>query len=116
MRFSRSTILILGADIFMHFTACYSAREMVTWSHHPTTPLIPWGRKIDDAIDIHRPWLEFAQHLYSSTSNCEPGFALVGFGPVAADGYGIGYIIKGGWHFRVRHIALRFIHVGLITR
>ena len=30
-----------------------------------------------------------------STSNCgNPALRLFGFGPVAADGYGIGYIIK----------------------
>ncbi|KAG2742506.1 CoA-dependent acyltransferase [Suillus brevipes Sb2] len=33
-----------------------------------------------------------------STSNCRnPVLRLFGFGPVAADGYGIGYIIKGNW-------------------
>jgi len=30
-----------------------------------------------------------------STSNCgNPALRLFGFGPVAADGYGLGYIIK----------------------
>lgn len=43
------------------------------------------------------PGWELLSTSILSTSNCgNPALRLFGFGPVAADGYGIGYIIKEG--------------------
>jgi carnitine O-acetyltransferase len=41
------------------------------------------------------PGWQVLNNTILSTSNCgNPALRLFGFGPVAADGYGIGYIIK----------------------
>lgn len=57
-----------------------------------------------DNVLVHRPPLpaiftdpgwQLLNTSILSTSNCgNPALRLFGFGPVAADGYGIGYIIK----------------------
>lgn len=53
-----------------------------------------WSKAAMPAIFTDPGWALLNTSILS-TSNCgNPALRLFGFGPVAADGYGIGYIIK----------------------
>ena len=93
----------LAYCFYSHLFALYSLIQREIHSPPPTPDPANEGAKPNGNGTISKPLPGiFTDHGWSvlntsilSTSNCgNPALRLFGFGPVAADGYGIGYIIK----------------------
>jgi len=94
---------LLTFRFYSHLFALYSLIQRETHSPRSTPDPANEGAKPNGNGTISKPLPGiFTDHGWSvlntsilSTSNCgNPALRLFGFGPVAADGYGIGYIIK----------------------
>ncbi|KAG9033901.1 hypothetical protein FRB95_014104 [Tulasnella sp. JGI-2019a] len=99
----------LGQDRHLYAMYCLLRREMEAGSSGVSSPRAPSPTNAPPAVidnGAHKPKKTlpgiFTDSGYAtlgtsilSTSNCgNPALRLFGFGPVAADGFGIGYIIK----------------------
>ncbi|KIJ59628.1 hypothetical protein HYDPIDRAFT_140391 [Hydnomerulius pinastri MD-312] len=89
----------LGQDRHLYALYCLHQRQLSgNLDPHPDDPL-PNGtggsqKSVLPSIFADPGWNLLSTSILS-TSNCgNPALRLFGFGPVAADGYGIGYIIK----------------------
>ncbi|EEB91397.1 hypothetical protein MPER_10246 [Moniliophthora perniciosa FA553] len=90
----------LGQDRHLYALYCLLQRQLAA----PTPPSDSESVSSSESLNHRRTQLPaiFTDHGWEllntsilSTSNCgNPALRLFGFGPVAADGYGIGYIIK----------------------
>lgn len=88
----------LGQDRHLYALYCLLQRELTDGRLDvgPDDPLPThsWPPRALPAIFTDPGWSLLSTSILS-TSNCgNPALRLFGFGPVAADGYGIGYIIK----------------------
>uniref|UniRef100_A0A0W0FAL4 Putative carnitine acetyl transferase n=1 Tax=Moniliophthora roreri TaxID=221103 RepID=A0A0W0FAL4_MONRR len=93
----------LGQDRHLYALYCLLQRQLAaptppsdneSISSSPTSESFSHRRTQLPAIFTDAGW-ELLNTSILSTSNCgNPALRLFGFGPVAADGYGIGYIIK----------------------
>uniref|UniRef100_A0A8H7Y459 Choline/carnitine acyltransferase domain-containing protein n=1 Tax=Psilocybe cubensis TaxID=181762 RepID=A0A8H7Y459_PSICU len=92
----------LGQDRHLYAIYCLIQRQLQNKTESepngivPSSPSPPPSYKIDKmpAIFTDHGWALLGTSILS-TSNCgNPALRLFGFGPVAAEGYGIGYIIK----------------------
>ncbi|KIY72039.1 acyltransferase ChoActase/COT/CPT [Cylindrobasidium torrendii FP15055 ss-10] len=95
----------LGQDRHLYALYCLlqKEREAEDAAERPSSPKSPLSSSPSSASAMRRPlpsifsdggW-KILNTSILSTSNCgNPALRLFGFGPVAADGYGIGYIIK----------------------
>ena len=85
-------------------------------SHSPPQSPVSDSRKITKMPSIFKDpgWATLGTSILS-TSNCgNPALRLFGFGPVAADGYGIGYIIKEDGISMYAFRPLLFYYMSLI--
>ncbi|KAF4614747.1 hypothetical protein D9613_003408 [Agrocybe pediades] len=90
-----------GQDRHLYALYCLVQRQLQNKAEHPNgitshAPSPPPSHKISKMPTIFSDhgWATLGTSILS-TSNCgNPALRLFGFGPVAADGYGIGYIIK----------------------
>lgn len=87
----------LGQDRHLYALYCILQR-LNTGNLNPSLddpPPSPSLRNVSAPAIFTDPGWETISTSILSTSNCgNPALRLFGFGPVAADGYGIGYIIK----------------------
>ncbi|KAF8959704.1 acyltransferase ChoActase/COT/CPT [Flammula alnicola] len=95
----------LGQDRHLYAIYCLIQRQLQNkyesepngiTSPSPSPPPSPHSYKVNKMPTIFTDpgWAQLGTSILS-TSNCgNPALRLFGFGPVAADGYGIGYIIK----------------------
>lgn len=93
----------LGQDRHLYAIYCLIQREREANREAEDAPPSPGGSVTSSTSDDKPPlpaiftdpgWRTLSTSILS-TSNCgNPALRLFGFGPVAADGYGIGYIIK----------------------
>lgn len=88
----------LGQDRHLYALQCLLQREIAgNLNPKPDDPITPEkqaGIKRMPDVFTDPGWALLSTSILS-TSNCgNPALRLFGFGPVAADGYGIGYIIK----------------------
>ncbi|KAF7294546.1 Carn-acyltransf domain-containing protein [Mycena indigotica] len=86
----------LGQDRHLYALYCLIQRQLAgNLNPLPDDPA-PWPESPSKMPAIFTdPGWELLSTSILSTSNCgNPALRLFGFGPVAADGYGIGYIIK----------------------
>ncbi|KAI0050201.1 acyltransferase ChoActase/COT/CPT [Auriscalpium vulgare] len=88
----------LGQDRHLYALYCLLQREAIEGTLDPSPdqrpPSPPAGKSPLPAIFTDPGWSTLGTSILS-TSNCgNPALRLFGFGPVAADGFGIGYIIK----------------------
>ncbi|KAJ6455968.1 acyltransferase ChoActase/COT/CPT [Mycena vitilis] len=86
----------LGQDRHLYALYCLLQRQLGgNLNPSPDDPA-PWPESPNKMPAIFTdPGWELISTSILSTSNCgNPALRLFGFGPVAADGYGIGYIIK----------------------
>ncbi|KAF8162700.1 acyltransferase ChoActase/COT/CPT [Crassisporium funariophilum] len=83
----------LGQDRHLYAIYCLIQRQLQS---PPSSPIPANGTSVSSMPSIFTDpgWALLGTSILS-TSNCgNPALRLFGFGPVAADGYGIGYIIK----------------------
>ncbi|EJD00440.1 acyltransferase ChoActase/COT/CPT [Fomitiporia mediterranea MF3/22] len=88
----------LGQDRHMYALYCLFQREIADGKFDilpdDPVPSPTWPRRALPEVFTDPGWSLLSTSIIS-TSNCgNPALRLFGFGPVAADGYGIGYIIK----------------------
>lgn len=85
----------LGQDRHLYALYCLLQRQFAgNLNPSPDDP-VPWPPHNKMPAIFTDPGWELLSTSILSTSNCgNPALRLFGFGPVAADGYGIGYIIK----------------------
>lgn len=89
----------MGQDRHLYALQCLLQREIAgNLDPKPDDPLPAShdqnGKQTMPSIFTDPGWALLSTSILS-TSNCgNPALRLFGFGPVAADGYGIGYIIK----------------------
>lgn len=104
VRLTRECSKGLGQDRHLYALYCLLQREMKSSSPVPepdgigSPPSSPTHRNPSSnslpSIFMDPGWALLSTSILS-TSNCgNPALRLFGFGPVAADGFGIGYIIK----------------------
>jgi len=86
----------LGQDRHLYALYCLLQRQLAGNLNPAPDDPAPWPESPSKmpAIFTDPGWALLSTSILS-TSNCgNPALRLFGFGPVAADGYGIGYIIK----------------------
>ncbi|EIW74513.1 carnitine acetyl transferase [Coniophora puteana RWD-64-598 SS2] len=85
----------LGQDRHLYALQCIHQRDVAGNLHpSPDDPVNGFSNHPVPSIFADPGWSLLSTSILS-TSNCgNPALRLFGFGPVAADGYGIGYIIK----------------------
>ncbi|KAI0028481.1 carnitine acetyl transferase [Vararia minispora EC-137] len=93
----------LGQDRHLYALYCLLRRELEEAGDEPASPTTSSSERSSPTPPATRalpsifrdPGWALLSTSILSTSNCgNPALRLFGFGPVAADGYGIGYIIK----------------------
>ncbi|RDB19388.1 putative mitochondrial carnitine O-acetyltransferase [Hypsizygus marmoreus] len=85
----------LGQDRHLYALYCLLQRQIAGNLNPAPDDPAPWPPSNKMPQIFTDPGWEMIGTSIMSTSNCgNPALRLFGFGPVAADGYGIGYIIK----------------------